>query len=79
MLSKKTIYRIKYSVCVCMRVYMYVCVCVYACGRVYMCIYLVMVNRKIQGAWIVFTVRIPLQEDGTHTFGEGTKLQTARL
>ena len=48
----KPIYKVNKSVCVCvcMRVYMYVCVCVYACGRVYMCIYLVMVNRKIQGS-----------------------------
>ena len=34
------------KVCVCMRVYMYVCVCVYACGRVYVCIYLVMEGLK---------------------------------
>ena len=33
------------KVCVCMRVYMYVCVCVYACGRVYVCIYLVIECR----------------------------------
>ena len=29
-----------------MRVYMYVCVCVYACGHVYVCIYLVMEGLK---------------------------------
>ena len=34
--EKNTIYKIKYSVCVCMRVYM--CVCVYVCVCVCVCV-----------------------------------------
>ena len=36
--EKKTIYKVKYSVCVCMRVYMYVCVRVCVWARI--CVYI---------------------------------------